>query len=224
LVQSCGSIDDLNGANPYTKGKGCVERMKNAVEIPAASRALLALGSNLGHHGQHPKETVLLAVALLEQRLGRALRVSGLYRTPAFPAGSGPEFVNAAAELWWEDTPEALLALLHEVEAAMGRTRRQRWEARIMDIDLIALGAQVLPDAQTQRHWQSLAPDQAARQTPDRLILPHPRLAERSFVLVPLADIAPEWFHPVTGLSVAQMLAARPPAERAEVVPFDAAP
>ena len=198
--------------------------MQNLGEIDAASRALLALGANLAHAGKAPQETLRDAVALLEARLGRSLRVSRLYRTPAFPPGSGPDFVNAAAELRWEETPEALLAHLHAIEAALGRTRRQRWEARIMDIDLVALGAQVLPDAQSQRHWQGLSPDQAAAQTPARLILPHPRMAERSFVLVPLADVAPDWRHPLTGLSVAEMLAARPQAERAEVVPLDAAP
>ncbi|MEY3002945.1 MAG: hypothetical protein RLZZ491_121 [Pseudomonadota bacterium] len=200
---------------------GGVEWMQKVGEIDAAPRALLALGANLSHRGQPPETTLLQAVALLEQRLGRALTLSRLYRTPAFPPGSGPDFVNAAAALPWDDTADALLGALHAVEADLGRTRRLRWEPRIMDIDLIALGAQVWPDAPTQQRWQSLTPEQAAQRTPDRLILPHPRLAERSFVLAPLADVAPDWCHPLTGLSVAQMLAARPQAERAAVVVLD---
>lgn len=90
-----------------------------------------------------------------------------------------------------------------------------------MDIDLIALGTQVHPDAQTQQNWVEMPIDHAAVQTPDQLILPHPRMAERSFVLVPLADVAPDWCHPLTGLSVVQMLAARPAAERSSVIALD---
>lgn len=127
--------------------------------------------------------------------------------------------MNAAAKFRWSDTPEALLDMLHDIEARLGRTRGARWAARVIDLDLIALDGEIRPDAATQAQWAALPPERAAVDLPDRLILPHPRLAERSFVLGPLADIAPEWCHPVTGLSVARMLAARPAPERADIVP-----
>lgn len=91
---------------------------------------------------------------------------------------------------------------------------------RTLDLDLIALGDAVLPDAATQAQWRGLDPEAQRRLAPDRLILPHPRLQDRSFVLVPLADVAPDWRHPVLGLTVREMLAARPVAERSEVVPL----
>ncbi len=184
------------------------------------SSALIALGANLPRDGRTPEAAVTAAIAALAARSGRPVRASRLYRTPAFPPGSGPNFVNAAVALDWSDTPEALLALLHDVEAAFGRTRTARWEARLMDLDLIALGARVLPDAATQARWAALPPKRAAVETPGELILPHPRLAERSFVLVPLAEIAPDWRHPVTGRDVRQMLADRPAEERAEIRPI----
>lgn len=153
--------------------------------------------------------------------MGRRPLVSRFYRTPAFPAGSGPDFVNAAFSIDWPGTPDALLALLHEVEAEAGRTRTHRWEARVLDLDLVAFGDCVRPDAATQTEWRNLPLDQAATRAPDRLILPHPRLQERGFVLVPMADIAPEWRHPLTGKTVTEMLAALPPADLGEIRPIE---
>jgi 2-amino-4-hydroxy-6-hydroxymethyldihydropteridine diphosphokinase len=127
--------------------------------------------------------------------------------------------MNAAARFRWSDTPEALLALLHEIEASLGRTRGARWGARIIDLDLVAMGDAVRPDAATQSRWAALPMERAAVDLPDRLILPHPRLAERSFVLMPLADVAPDWRHPVTGQSTTEMLAHRPAEERAAIAP-----
>ena len=143
------------------------------------------------------------------------MRISPLYQTPCFPAGAGPDYVNAAAIVTLRHgiDPAALLALLHRAEAEFGRVRMTRWAGRTLDIDLLALGDSVLPDAQTQSLWRSLPPAEQRRKTPDDLILPHPRLQDRAFVLVPLADVAPHWRHPLLGLTVLEMLAALDPAD-----------
>jgi 2-amino-4-hydroxy-6-hydroxymethyldihydropteridine diphosphokinase len=78
----------------------------------------------------------------------------------------------------------------------------------------------VLPDAATYQRWRDLPMAQQRSEAPDQLILPHPRLHERAFVLVPLCDVAPDWVHPVSGLSVAEMCAALPQGESAAVVPL----
>jgi 2-amino-4-hydroxy-6-hydroxymethyldihydropteridine diphosphokinase len=116
------------------------------------------------------------------------------FRTPAFPPGSGPDFVNGAAMLETALDPETVLAALHGAEAALGRVRPG---------------------------WMAIDLGQAQTVAPPRLILPHPRMHERGFVLAPLADIAPDWRHPVTGQTVAGMLAALPAAELAEIQPLE---
>ena len=147
---------------------------------------------------------------------------SRLYRTPCFPRGAGPDYVNAAAGLTrrHDMTGEEVLAILHRVERAHGRARARRWAGRTLDLDLLALGGSVLPDAQTQAHWRNLPFRDQLRLAPDGLVLPHPRLQDRAFVLVPLAEVAPDWVHPLTGLSVMQMLALRPADEVATVTPL----
>lgn len=185
-------------------------------------RALVALGANLPFEGEPPAATLRRAVAALAEEGLVVLAVSRLYATPCFPAGAGPDYVNAAARI---EAPQSvdvasLLAALHRIEARFGRERKQRWGMRTLDIDLVAVDDTVLPDAATQDAWRTLAPEAQVGTTPDRLILPHPRLQDRAFVLVPLADVAPDWQHPRLGLTVRQMLATLPAGDREAVRPL----
>ncbi len=180
------------------------------------------MGSNGSEQLDVTTATVAQALKTLGERLESDLVVSRFYRTPAFPIGAGPDFINAAASFDWAGQAQDLLALLHQIEAEFGRTRTQRWEARVLDLDLLALGARVLPDVATQDQWRALPLEDAAQIAPDELILPHPRLQERGFVLVPLADIAPNWCHPRLGLNVQEMLAKLPAENLAEIRPIDA--
>ncbi len=184
------------------------------------TKSLIAVGANLSGGYGVPQKTVSAAISEVEAQAGCIAEVSRFFRAPAYPPGSGPDFVNAAFALEWSGSAPDLLALLHGVEAQFGRVRDQRWEARVLDLDLLAVGDQVLPDAETHAAWRQMDLTQAGAQTPPTLILPHPRLQERGFVLVPLADIAPDWRHPVTGLSVLEMRDALSPKDLQGIAPL----
>lgn len=182
---------------------------------------LVALGANLHNGADDPGATLRKALDAMPGVGLRVERPSRLYATPCFPAGAGPDYANAAVRLSAPGlSPAQVLAALHALERDFGRLRVQRWGMRTLDLDLIAMGQTVLPDDATAAQWRALTPDQQIARTPDRLILPHPRLQDRAFVLVPLHDVAPRWRHPATGLTVAAMLRALPAADRAAVVPM----
>ncbi len=181
--------------------------------------ALVALGANLPSSQGTPVQTVHAAMEDIRATFSGAV-ASRLFRCPAFPAGSGPDFVNAAIRFGSDLDASGVLDALHKIEAKLGRVRGVRWASRVVDLDLLALGDLIQPDLATQTAWRDLPLEKQMADTPDRLILPHPRMQERGFVLKPLADIAPNWTHPILGVSVAQMLEALPSADTVDVVPL----
>lgn len=148
---------------------------------------LIAAGSNLPFCGLDSQALVLKAVQALG-RISQIKKVSSLYETPAWPDDSDPPFINAVAEVETALAPEALLAALHAIEAGFGRRRSQRNAPRTLDLDLIAY------------HEERRSGEAGG------LALPHPRLAERAFVLVPLAEIAPSWRSPASAETATAML------------------
>jgi 2-amino-4-hydroxy-6-hydroxymethyldihydropteridine diphosphokinase len=185
----------------------------------AVRSALIALGANIVSPYGPPQQTLDAAVVQLARNIGKVTGKSRFFRTPCFPAGAGPDYVNAAIAIESVLDARALLAALHRIEADFGRERLQRWGMRTLDLDLVALDDLVLPDPDTHAAWRALPPDLQKMRAPDDLILPHPRLQDRAFVLVPLADVAPDWRHPILHLTVTQMRDGCPAADLAQVVP-----
>ena len=179
----------------------------------------IALGSNLPVVEMPSAAILEAALSEIEARLG-SVRCSRFYKTPAFPYGSGPDFVNAVCVLQSSREASEVLRILHEVEDKFFRERTLRWGKRTLDLDLLAREAEVHPDEASFNVWRQLSLEEQQRQTPNQLILPHPRIQDRAFVLVPLAEILPDWSHPVLNKTATEMRDALAPEVLAEVVPL----
>ena len=146
--------------------------------------------------------------------------VSRFYTNPAFPAGNGNDYVNSVVEMV-SDKPEVeLLDALHVVEGEFGRTREGRWAPRSLDLDLLSVGGEIAPNREIWDDWYSLSLERQMAEAPEQLILPHPRMQDRAFVLVPLCDVAPDWVHPVLGRSARELCESLPAKDRESVVPI----
>jgi len=146
----------------------------------------VALGANMPSPVGPPEVTLRRALEAMPKHGIRVVAVSRFYKTPAWPDPTQPAYVNAVAKVETKLLPGELMRALLLIEKAFGRVRKTKWEARSLDLDLIDYGGLVSDAA--------------------HLMLPHPSLHERAFVLMPLADVAAGWRHPDTGESVETLL------------------
>lgn len=184
-------------------------------------KILLALGANLPSIWGNPAKTLTKAIGRLSECIGTEVEFRRFYVAPAVPAGCGPDFVNTVVRLETGEAPENVLGICHKIENEARRVRDNRWAPRTLDIDLIACDQEIRPDLAGFQTWRTLPMGEQMRQAPDTLILPHPRMQDRAFVLVPMNDVAPDWRHPVLGQTTAEMLAALPEAERLAIRPYE---
>ena len=154
---------------------------------------MIALGANLPGLAGPPMAQLDAALAALDARGITVVRRSRWWRSPAWPDPGEPSFVNGVAVLRTALSPAALMAELHAVEAALGRRRGRANAPRPVDLDLLDFDGVVSAG-------ESGGP-----------VLPHPRMSERAFVLLPVRDVAPGWRHPVSHLDLASMIARLPP-------------
>ena len=182
-----------------------LHRLKFSQSAPSCGSncLFLGLGANIPGRWGTPQETLLRALAALAERGLKPLARSQFYVTKPVGGGRQPDFLNAVIRAPAGLAPLALLRLAKGLEHQAGRRPGRRLGPRPLDIDILDYGGRRLGRPGAKRHV-------------GRLILPHPELARRAFVLVPLAEIAPHWRHPVLGASATaliQRLRARAPRE-----------
>ncbi len=146
------------------------------------SSIYILLGSNLGDRSSH----LSYARQEISRLIGEIVTVSSIYKTAAWGNQDQPSFYNQVIEIKSTLTPEKMLSNILEIEQKAGRIREEKWGSRIIDIDILLYGDTILAT--------------------DELILPHPRIADRKFTLIPLSEIASDLIHPVTAKSIHQML------------------
>ncbi|SRR5579875_255213 len=163
---------------------------------------LVALGANLSSHAGPPQATLEAAIACLAHEGGEIVARSRFYRSPPVPKSDQPDYINAVVSIATALDPPGLLAVLGRIENRFGRQRgREPNAARPLDLDLIAYD------------------DVVCDEPP---ILPHPRMHRRAFVLLPMAEIVPNWRHPRLGRTLDELIDALPAATRAETRPIEA--
>ncbi len=156
--------------------------------------AYLGLGANQGDPRRQLQEAMVRLGATEEVEVVKA---SSFYRTPPLGPPDQPWYINAVIQVHTRLTPEELLRVMQRVEQDLGRVRRERWGPRLIDIDLLLYDGVILRD-------------------PD-LCLPHPEMHKRSFVLVPLTEIAPQAWHPALEQTASELLAKLDPGDRESV-------
>lgn len=151
-------------------------------ESSHAQVAYLLLGSNLGDRQLHLRT----AIAMLATQVGAIVAESSVYETAAWGKTDQPGFLNQAVAVTTTATPLTLLRSLLAIELQMGRVRKEKWGQRLIDIDLILFGNEIINTAELQ--------------------LPHPEMQNRKFVLAPLNEIAANIIHPILKQKISQIL------------------
>jgi 2-amino-4-hydroxy-6-hydroxymethyldihydropteridine diphosphokinase len=175
------------------------------VNFAQARTLLLALGGNVAGLWGEPRDSLVRAIRALETEGLKVVRSSNFYMTEPLGAGRQPRYLNIVIMVEPGFAPGALLRLLKRVERRAGRKLAPPMHPRPLDIDILDYGGRRLDWPRSHRRERG------------RLILPHPELHTRAFVLVPLRDVAPFWRHPMLGVAARTLLARLSPAVRSGV-------
>ena len=175
---------------------------------------VVVLGSNLSSEFGNSAETLKKCVSEIRSYSAiQSLFESNWYISSSFVDEKEPKYVNVGIQLNTNLNPKDLLNYTSCLEKRYGRKREKRWEPRTCDIDILLCEQLILPNKAHFEKWLKLDFSDQIKVSPNELILPHPRLQERTFFLRPLIDLQPDWIHPFLGIKAKEMLDSLPPNE-----------
>lgn len=184
------------------------------------TKCFISYGANVAGPFGSPADTFKFALEELRTLDFVIEKKSVLYSSLAFPNSEEPKYLNGCLELNVNCSAVELLGFLKSIEIKMGRRENLRWSPRICDLDLLSYSNIVLPSYEVFNYWYKMPLKKQILTKPNELLLPHPRLQDRAFVLKPLMEFAADWMHPVSNLSVKEMFESLPQAERDSVLPI----
>ena len=161
------------------------------------AKYLIGLGSNSDSDHRICISIIDDALSLLKNQGVRILKKSSWWESRAVPVGSGPNYINGVIEVSSSLLPNPLLSLLKRIEKNTGRRLGKRWAPREIDLDLLACGQMIYPSVKIFKRWSNLPVAAQKTTEPKHLIIPHPRIQDRLFVLLPLDEVCTYWTHPL---------------------------
>ena len=157
----------------------------------------IALGSNLETKNMDRLEILNKALEYFPMFSISLVKVSSFWESKSYPNKNQPNFINAVSEVQSILNPHQTLCSLKKIEIILGRKVNSRWGSRVLDLDILAAGSLILPNLRIFNKWLKMPLEKQIQNQPNQLILPHPRIQDRLFVLKPLSEIDPNWIHPV---------------------------
>ena len=157
----------------------------------------IALGSNLETENMDRLEILNKALEYFPMFSISLIKVSSFWESKSYPDKNQPNFINAVSEVQSILNPHQTLCSLKKIEIILGRKINSRWGNRVIDLDILAAGSLILPNLRIFNKWLKMPLQHQIQNQPKQLILPHPRIQDRLFVLKPLSEIDPSWIHPV---------------------------
>ena len=167
---------------------------------------LIALGSNLEINNMTSLVLIKKALNCFSEFNMTIIKESSFWESKSYPDKDQPNFINAVCKVYSELEPKYILSQLKCIEKMLGRKFNKRWGNRVLDLDLLSFGFDILPNKVIFNKWYKMPLKQQLSCQPNELILPHPRIQDRLFVLIPMNEVAPEWIHPILNKSPKELI------------------